>query len=212
MLFKPRNGLGVEMVGRFVEQQQVRLRQKQAAKRDTAALTTGENRDVCILWRAAQGFHRHLDLLFQIPEVLGIDDVLEFRALFRRLVGIVHHQLVVAVEHGLLVGHTFHDVLERGLGRIEMRFLLEVTDACTFSEPGFTGKFLVLAGDDAQHGGLTRAVGAENTDLGIRVEGQVDVFEDLLCAVGLVEPGHVINKLTCHRKIAPATFGGLDAI
>ncbi len=102
MLFKPGNGFGVEMVGRFVEQQQVRLRQQQPAQRDTAALAARKQGDVGILRRAAQGFHCHLDLLFQVPEVLAVDDVLELRAFVGGLVGIVHHQFVVAIEDGLL--------------------------------------------------------------------------------------------------------------
>ncbi len=40
VLFQPRDGFGVKMVGRFVEQQQVGLRKQQLAKRHAAALTT----------------------------------------------------------------------------------------------------------------------------------------------------------------------------
>ncbi|MOA40187.1 hypothetical protein D3C78_1620370 [compost metagenome] len=42
VLFKPRNGFRIKVVGRFVEQQQVRLRQQQAAQRHAAAFTTGK--------------------------------------------------------------------------------------------------------------------------------------------------------------------------
>ncbi|MND68196.1 hypothetical protein D3C80_596400 [compost metagenome] len=199
VLFKPCDRFGVEMVGRFVEQQQVRLRQQKAAERDTAAFTTRQVVDGGVLRRAAQRFHRHLDLLFEVPEVLAVDDVLELGTLVRRLVRIVHHQFVVAVQHGLLVGHAFHDVFERGLVRIELRLLLQVTDGRTFGEPGFTGIFLVLTGNDAQNRRLTGTVRAENTDLGVGIEGQVDVLKDLLGAIGLVQSRHVIDELTCHR-------------
>ena len=39
MLFEPRDGLGVEMVGRLIEQQNVRLLQQQTAESDAAFFT-----------------------------------------------------------------------------------------------------------------------------------------------------------------------------
>ena len=39
---EPRDRLGVEVVRRLVEQQQIGLRQQQAAQRDPAALATGQ--------------------------------------------------------------------------------------------------------------------------------------------------------------------------
>ena len=125
--------------------------------------------------------------LLQIPEVLAVDDVLELGALFRRLVGIVHHQFVVALEDGRLVGNAFHDVSHHGLGRVELRLLRQVADGRAFGEPGFAGEFLVEPGHDAQHGRLTGAVRAEDTDLGVRVEGKIDILQHLLGAVGLVQ-------------------------
>ena len=67
MLFQPRRRLGVEMVGRLVEQQQIGLAQKQLAERDAAALAARQLGDVGFLGRAAQRLHRHLDLLLQVP-------------------------------------------------------------------------------------------------------------------------------------------------
>ena len=115
MLFQPRRGFGVEMVGRFVEQQKVGLAQQQLAERDAAALAARQLGDFGILGRAAQRFHRHLDLLFEVPEVQPVHLVLELGRLVRRLVGIVHHQFVVALDDGGLGGNAFHDVLEHGL-------------------------------------------------------------------------------------------------
>jgi hypothetical protein len=51
-----------------------------------------------------------------------------------------------------------------------MRLLFEIADGRAFCEPGFAGIFLILTGNDAQHGRLTGAVRTEDTDLGIRVE------------------------------------------
>ena len=110
VLFEPRRRLGVEMVGRLVEQQQVGLAQQQLAERDAALLAARKLGHVGIARRAAERVHRHLDLLLEVPEVLAVDLVLELGRLVGRLVGIVHHQLVVAVEDRRLLGDALHDV------------------------------------------------------------------------------------------------------
>lgn len=198
VLFEPGDGFGVQMVGRFVKQQQVRLRKQELAKRHTAALTTRKAGYGRVAGRATQRIHGHFDLIFQIPQVLAVDHVLELCALIRRFVGIVHHQFVVAVDDRRLARHAFHDVFHHGLVLVELRLLLEITERRTLGEPGFTGIFLVEASHDFENGRLTGAVRAEDTDLGIGVEGEMDVLQNLLRAIGLVQPSHVIDELTCH--------------
>src|SRR5690606_41386870 len=82
---------------------------------------------------------------------------------------------------------------------LRLRLLGRVAACRALCQPGFAGEFLVETGHDAQNSRLTRTVRPENTDLGIRVEGQVDVIQDLLGPVGLAQARHVINELTCHR-------------
>jgi hypothetical protein len=53
MAFQPMHALGVEMVGRFVEQQQLRPVEQQLAERDAAALAAGQIVDVGVVRRAA---------------------------------------------------------------------------------------------------------------------------------------------------------------
>ncbi len=62
MAFQPVHALGVEMVGRLVEQQQVGLIEQQPAERDAAALAARELGDVGVVGRAAQRVHRQIDL------------------------------------------------------------------------------------------------------------------------------------------------------
>ena len=110
VLLEPADGLRVEMVGRLVEEQQVGLFEQQLAERDAALLAARERRHVGVAGRTAERLHRHLDLRFEVPEVLGVDLVLQLRGFLRRLVGVVHHQLVIAVEDRLLRGDAEHDV------------------------------------------------------------------------------------------------------
>ena len=189
------------MVGRLVEEQDVGLGQKQLAQRHATSLTARQADHIGIGRRAAQGVHRHLDLVFEIPQILGIDDVLELCPLLRRLVGVVHHQFVIAIENGLLVGNALHHVFHDGLVGIEMRLLRQIADGRAFRRPGFTGEFGVMAGHDLQQRRLTRAVRAEDADLGIGVEGEMDVVENLLVPISLGEAGHVIDELASHGAL-----------
>lgn len=68
--FQPGDGLGVEVVGRFVEQQHIRFFQQQTAQRDAAAFTTGKISDFRIPVRQAQGVGRALQLDVQVVAVV----------------------------------------------------------------------------------------------------------------------------------------------
>ncbi|MEK1929911.1 MAG: hypothetical protein AAAC47_09010, partial [Pararhizobium sp.] len=35
---------------------------------------------------------------------------------------------------------------------------------------------------------------------------QIDVLQHLLGAVGLIQPGHMIDELTCHKETAPTEW------
>ncbi len=60
--FEPGHALGVEMVGRLVQQQQVGLIQQQLGERDAAPLTARELRHLGVVRRTAQRVHREIDL------------------------------------------------------------------------------------------------------------------------------------------------------
>ena len=104
---EPLDGLGVEVVGRLVEQQQVGVLEQQPGERHAALLAAGERRDVGVVGRAAQRVHRDLDVALDVPGVGGVDPVLE-----RGLLGA--DRLVVGVGLGPL-GH--HGVVLRRAGR-----------------------------------------------------------------------------------------------
>ena len=196
MAFEPVDRLGVEMVGRLVEQQQLRLLQEQTAKRDAAPLAARELAHVRVVGRAAERVHRLLDLAVEIPKALGLDLVLEPRHLVGGLVGIVHRQLVVAVEDRLLVLDAEHRVAAHVEVRVEVGLLRQEADPGAFGDKTLADEFRVEAGHDAQQRRLARAVDAEHADLGVRIEGEVDVLQNLLAAgPGLAEALHVIDEL-----------------
>ena len=207
MAFQPRHRLGVEMVGRFVQQQQLRLVEQQLAQRDAAALTAGQLGDIGIVGRAAQRVHRLVDLAVEIPEAGGLDLVLQLGHLVGGLFRVVHRQFVVAIEDRLLLGDTQHDVLADSLERIELRLLLEVADTGALGDPGLAIILLVEAGHDLEQRRLAGAVDAEHADLGVGVERQMDVIEHLPGRVALGQTLHEIDELASHRDpLKPEDF------
>ena len=194
--FEPVDGLGVEMVGRLVEQQEVGLLQQQAAERDAPPFAARKLGHIGIVRRAAERVHRLLDLALEVPQALGLDLVLERRHLVSGLVGIVHCELVVAVEDRLLLLHAQHGValdVERG---VEVGLLRQVADFCALGDEALADEFGVEPRHDAHKRRLARAVDAEHADFRVRVERQVDVVENLLAGrIGLGETSHMIDEL-----------------
>ena len=121
VLLEPRHRLGVEVVGRLVEQQQVGLAQQQPAQRDAAALAAGQLGDVRVGRRAAQRVHRVLERGVEVPAVDRVDLLLHAAELVGGLVGVVHRQLVEAVEQRPDLGDAVLDVALDVLGGVELR-------------------------------------------------------------------------------------------
>ena len=104
---EPLDRLGVEVVGRLVEQQQVGVLEQQPGERHAPLLAAGQGRDVGVVGRAAERVHRDLDVALEVPGVGGVDPVLE-RALLgadRLVVGVrvgpLGHDGVVLVDEAL---------------------------------------------------------------------------------------------------------------
>ena len=143
MMLEPGDAFGVEMVGRLVEQQDVGLGEQQAAKRHAPLLAARQRVNLGVAGRAAQRVHGLLDLRIEVPEVAGVDLVLQLRHLVGGLVGIVHGELVVAVELRLLLRHALHDIAGHVLGRIELRLLRQIADADAVGRPGLAEELLL---------------------------------------------------------------------
>ena len=78
---EPGHRLGVEVVGRLVEQEQVGRREEQAAERDAAALAAGEGRHVAVALGQAERVHRAVERLVEAPGVGAVDPLLHVRLL-----------------------------------------------------------------------------------------------------------------------------------
>lgn len=128
MLFEPVDRLGIEVVGRLVEQQNVGRCQEQAAEGNPAAFTSGEIFDELVFGRTAQGVHGAFELVVDVPGITGVDSVLE--------VGLAGHKGI----------HLVGVVKNLGIAKLHVHLFIlgqQVEHGCT---PSCTTSFTVFSG------------------------------------------------------------------
>ena len=153
---EPADGLRVEMVGRLVEKEEVRLGEQQLAERDTALLAAREVGHRGIAGRTAQRVHGDLEVAVEVPRASRIDLVLQVGLLGEQLVEVgvrIAHcvaDLVEPVDQPGQFGDAFLDVAHDVLVRVQLRLLREVADLEAWREAGLAGETVVDAGHDLQ--------------------------------------------------------------
>ncbi len=220
VVFEPFDAFGIEVVGWLVEQQDIGLLDQQSGQRDAALLAAGQALDAHVGGRAAQRFHRDLELIVQGPAIDRVDLGLQFAHLVAELVeigvGFGHfggNRVEALDQIGGLAG-TFLDVLEHGLGRVELGLLLEIADGDILARPGLAADVGVDPGHDLDQRGFARAIGPDDADFGAAIELQIDVGEHRLGSTGegLGHVLHDIGILRGHRAGPSVTrIGGISA-
>ena len=202
---EPGDRLGVEMVRRLVEEQQVGRREQEPAERDAASLAAGERRHVAVALRQAQRVHRAIELLLEAPGVGAVDPVLHLRLLREERVevgiglGERGRDRVEAVEQVAELADAVLDVAAHVLRLVELRLLLEEADRRLRIELGDPRRRLLEPGHDPEQRRLPGAVRPEHADLRPVEERERDVGQHLaLGAVELVGPVHRVDDLTAH--------------
>ena len=126
---EPGHRLGVEVVGRLVQEEQVGLGQEEPAERDPAALATREGPDVGVARGEAERVHGDLEGAVQLPGAGRVDLRLEVRLLRQQRVDVgigfaeggTH--LVEAVDQPLCLADALGHVSGHVLRRVELRLL-----------------------------------------------------------------------------------------
>ena len=185
MGLQPLDTLGVQMVRRLVQEQDVRLLQEQAAQGHAAALTAGEVLDEGIGRRALEGVHRPFQLRVDLPAVQVFDHFGEFALARNEAVHLVvvhrlhelHRDVVVLRENVHHVLNALLDHLDDGLLRVHLRLLGQIPDGIARRPDDLALVGFLHAGDDLQERRLTGSVQTDDADLGPVEERQVYVLE-----------------------------------
>ena len=153
---EPGDGLGVEVVGRLIEEEEVGFGQQQPAQRDPSTLATRERGDVGVARRQSERVHRDLEGAIEVPGAGGVDLGLQVALLGDERVdvgiGIAKGgaHLVEAIDETLRLTHALGDVAGDVLGLVELRLLRQVPHGEAGGEAGLAGEPVVLAGHDPQ--------------------------------------------------------------
>ena len=201
-LLEPIHAFRVQVVGRFVEQQHVGLRQQQAAQRDAAFLAAGKIGDFRVPWRQPQRIGRDLEQVLDVGAA-GREDGFVFGLFGGELVEVGIRLRIRRINFFQLLlrlqdfAQAAFDRLAHILLGIKLRFLRQVADAQVRHRGRFAFDLLVLPRHDLQQAGLAGTVQAEHADLGAGEERQRDVLEDLtLRRDDFANPLHRVNVLS----------------
>ena len=190
MLLQPFHGLGVEVVGGLVQQQDVGLLQQQPAQGHAAAFTAGQVLDLLVVRRTAQGVHGAVQLVVDVPGVGGVQLVLQFGLTLHQFVHLAFVLQDLRVAEGVVdlfvflqqVHHMLHALLDHlpdSLLRVEPGILLQISYTVAGGEHHVSLVGLVDAGYDPEQRRLSGAVQTDDADLGSVEEGEVYVLKDL---------------------------------
>ena len=184
-LLEPMHRLGVQVVGRFVEQKHVGLGEQQAAQRYAALFTAGEVLHHRIPSGQVQRVGGQLQLQVGILRPAGRNDGLQF-GLFGgegvkvgAFFGVSGVDLVQALLRSQGATDALLHRLAHGLVGIELWLLRQVTDLDAGHGGGFAVDFFVHTRHDFEQGRLARTVEAQHADLGAGEERQGHVLQDL---------------------------------
>ena len=171
MGLKPLDTLGIEVVGRLVEQKHIRLLEKKTAQCHATPFATAQCSDFRIRRRALERIHSPFQLRVDFPASAMFDFFGQFTLPFDELVHLViAHRLAELQVHGLILLEHVHNLLNAPLNhfqdrflRIHLWFLLQIAHTVPRSPDHLSLITLFNAGNDFHQCGFTRAVQTDDT-------------------------------------------------
>ncbi len=130
--FEPLHRFGIQMVSRLIEQQHIGLLKKQPAKRHTSSFTSGKHIHSGITFRASQGIHCPLKLMFDIPPVGIIDLLLKNSLTLHKLL----HLIGIFINLRLTKAIVYFFVLLNYLHRISYSLFNNLSDSTDLIQQG----------------------------------------------------------------------------
>ena len=207
MLLQPVNRLGIEVVGRLIEQEDIGLLQKQTTEGNASAFTTREILDNRILIGATKRIHRATELLVEIPSIALVKLLLKLTLtsnkrieigirISKRLVDFI--KLSQHIHDGL---HTFLHHFANGFLRVELRILLQISHRIPGREYYISLVVMLYTCNNLKQSRFAGTIHTDNTYFCAIKKGEVDVVEDfLLRGERLAHTHHRENDffIVCH--------------
>ena len=209
VLLEPVDAFGIEVVGRLIEQQYIRLLQQQTAQRDTSPFTSRKVFDQLVAVWTTQRIHRSFQGCIEFPTVFVVDGFGQLSLTFDQLghLAVVHRlhefgvHLLILLEQGDHFGTTLFNHFTDRLVVVQFRLLLQVADGISGREDHFTLKILIQSGDDLHQCRFSGSIQTDNADFGTVKKREVDVIQYFfLVGEDFADPHHrEDNFFVCHR-------------
>ena len=172
MGLEPLDTLGVEVVGRLVEEEDIRLAEQEAAECHAPSLATAEIGHQCIRRRALESIHRPFQLRIDLPSAAMLDLLGQLSLPLDQGVHlVVVHRLAELQVHLLIFPKQVHhfldtllDHLEDCLVRVHLRLLLQIAHGVARSPYHLALETLLHSGDDLHQCGFSGAVETDDAD------------------------------------------------
>ena len=169
---QPRHGLGVKMVGGFVQEQNVRALQQKATQGHAPALAAGKHGHGGVRRRATERVHGHFEAGIQIPRAPGVHlllypalpldqgvHLLGFHGFREPGVDLLERpDKIHKIPNAFL-----HNLANRAF-LVDQRLLLKIPDGVARGENRLAVKRRIDPGQDLEQRGLARAVQPQNAD------------------------------------------------
>ena len=173
VLLQPVDRLRIEVVGRLVKQQHIRLLQQQTAKSHTATLTTRQNSYALIWIGTTQSIHRTLQHTVKLPAIHVVNLLIELTLTLDKSIHLVvghwltelHIDILILLQKSNGSCTALLDNLLYGLRVVELWLLLKVTHRVARCKYHLALIVLVDTCDNLHQGRFTRTVKTDDTDL-----------------------------------------------
>ena len=201
VVLQPGDGLGVEVVRRFVEEQDVGALEEKPAEGDPPPLAAGQDIHQSFPRRTTEGIHRHFQAGIEIPGIEVVQFLLDLRLSVQEFIHlIVRHRLgeffidrvELIQEIDRFLHPLLHDFTDR-LRLIQLRLLLQEADGKARGEDRLPDKIRIDAGQDPEQRALARTVQAQDADLRPVEIGEINVLQDRLFLIDLAHSNHGVD-------------------
>ena len=161
VMLQPFHRFGIEVVGRFVEQQNIRIAQQQTTQSDAALFTSRKILAQPIFGRTTQRIHRPFQFIVEVPGIGMIQQFLQFALTGNEFIKIgirLGKLLVDPVIFGYHIHNFLHAFLHyffycfRG---VEFRILLQISHRISRRKNDFAIEAFFHTGNDFQQSRFT---------------------------------------------------------
>ena len=171
-VLQPADGLGVEVVGGLVEEEEIGLDAEGPAEGNAAFFSAGEGTGFGFEWWSSKGVGKGVDAGVEIPSLGVLDEGEQFVEF-----GFGAVAIFIAGDRFDNICCASGDVVIDREGGIDFEFLREVANAKAAAFGDVAGISLVLIGDDFEEGSFSTAVAPDKADFFASGDGEGDAVE-----------------------------------